>query len=161
MPRCPYKLARAPPAPAQRLRNHLETVDQGANGSNSARGEHLVPASKVIGAGSDRGIPPVITECPSHCPQMKIDEGYIVCGQRLGFPIGELARLAMKQSARTRQNMILDRNIENPPLSYNASHFYQSVFQMLKVVKNPDNQTGVKSAINERQAVEVGTNEKM
>ena len=28
------------------------------------------------------------------------------------------------------------------------------------VVKNPDNQTDVKSAINERQAIEVGTNEK-
>src|SRR6266568_4845439 len=56
--------------------------------------------------------------------------------------------------------MMLDRNIENPPLPYNASHFHQGVFQMLKVVKNPDNQTGVKSVINERQAVEVGTNEK-
>src|SRR6266550_6553763 len=56
--------------------------------------------------------------------------------------------------------MMLDRNIENPPLPYNASHFHQGVFQMLKVVKNPDNQTDVKSVINERQAVEVGTNEK-
>src|SRR5947209_17310950 len=56
--------------------------------------------------------------------------------------------------------MMLNRHIEQPLFTYDTPHFPEGIVYLCQVMQNANNEADVESLINERQMVEVGTNQK-
>src|SRR5258706_2898289 len=56
--------------------------------------------------------------------------------------------------------MMLNRHIEQPLLAYDPLHFPEGITYLCQVMQNANHEADVESLINERQVVEVGTDQK-
>jgi hypothetical protein len=56
--------------------------------------------------------------------------------------------------------MMLNRHIEQPLLAYDTPHFLEGIAYLCQVMQDANHEADVESLINERQVVEVGTNQK-
>ncbi len=66
----------------------------------------------------------------------------------------------MGQCAQACKHMMLNRHIEQPLLTYDTPHFPEGIAYLCQVMQDANNEADVESLINERQVVEVGTNQK-
>lgn len=54
----------------------------------------------------------------------------------------------MHQSAYTRKNVMLNRHIEQPFLTDDTPHFFESALYLRHVMENPDGQSDIKCSID-------------